>query len=336
MMKKTTNRILAILLIAQLGLIVLAFWPREHKPAATALINDLGADAVREMILADDQGKSLTLKKDESGQWFADDGVSPALPADAKLLEKTLASLTGLQSQRLVTRTRASHVRLQVDDQAFARKVTLRGDSDTVRTLFLGTAPGQQNIHVRAEGSDDVYLARGISAWELTTERDSWLARDYLLVDRDKVQEVRLQNGHNDLTLKKTEKGWLLAAAETEVVPTSTEALDSLLQRATRLTLTTYLGTDKPEMALDAATLTLVTEKETVTVEIGAKNDKDPVHVVKSSASPYYVTVSDYQIAPLLDATVDSLKDPAQTAAEGNKDTAEDARTDAEEKTERP
>ncbi|MFZ5766924.1 MAG: DUF4340 domain-containing protein [Thermodesulfobacteriota bacterium] len=335
-MKKTTNRILAILLIAQFGLIVLAFWPRTHKPATTALISGLGADVVREMIIADDQGKSLTLKKDESGQWFADDGVPPALPADAKLLEKTLASLTGLQSQRLVTRTRASHVRLQVDDQAFARKITLRGDSDTVRTLFLGTAPGQQNIHVRAEGSDDVYLARGISSWELTTERDSWLARDYLLVDRDKVKEVRLQNGHNDLTLKKTERGWLLANEEAEALPTSTEAVDSLLQRATRLTLTTYLGTDKPEKVLNAATLTLVTEKETVTVEIGAKNDKDTVHVVKSSASPYYVTVSDYQITPLLDASADSLKAPAQKAAEENKDTAEEEKTDTKEKTEKP
>ncbi|MFH1215120.1 MAG: DUF4340 domain-containing protein [Pseudomonadota bacterium] len=307
-MRKNTNRILSILLISQLALIAFFYWPAgEKKPAPTELVTGLAAGSVRELTITDDGAKSITLEKDDSGQWQVNGDTPPPLPADGKQMEKILASLTSLQSQRLVTRTKSSHMRLQVGDRVFARKISLRGTNGESRTLFLGTAPGQQSIHVRAEGSDDVYLAKGISAWELNTDKDSWLAKEYLVIDRDKLKELRLKNSHGSFILEKAEKGWQLEGIDVSQRATAPDAVDALLQRATRLTLHEYLGKEKPADSLDGGTLTLVTETGTVTVDIGAQKDKDNFHVVKSSASPFYVTVSDYQIKPLLDMTAENL-----------------------------
>lgn len=317
-MKKNINRILSILLIGQLALIAIFYWPgKEKKTAPTELVTGLNAESVRELTITDDEGKTLALAKDNAGQWQVTSATPLPLPADGKQMERTIASLTSLQSQRLVTRTRASHVRLLVDDRVFSRKITLRGEKDKSSTLFLGTTPGQQTTHVRAQGSDDVYLARGISAWELITEQDSWIAKEYVAIDREKLQEVRLTNGHGSLTLIREQGNWRLAGADEASSAVAEDAVDALLQRATRLTLHEYLGKDKPTDALDAATLTLVAEGQTVTVDIGSgRKDYDNFHVIKSSASPFYVTVSDYQIKPLLDMTKEGLAAPKKPEPE--------------------
>jgi hypothetical protein len=301
-MKKYMNRMLLALLGAQLILILFLYWTgREKGEPVTDLMQGLAGEAVTEFTITDGTGKTLFLRREENGDWQAGDGQAVSYPADPEQISHMLTTLTSLQSRRLVTRTKSSHIRLQVDDKVFAKKVALRGRDGEPKTLFLGSSPGPQNIHVRPAATDDVYLVDGLSAWELDTEPESWWQRNYVLLDGEKLTEVSLNNSHGGFTLRREGDKWRLADADPqqELAPA---AVADFLHRASRISITRYLGREHRGKPLDAAVLTLTAEgRVPLTVTIGAKSGgEDNEHVIKSSASPFFAAADSDQLAPLL------------------------------------
>jgi len=101
------NQVLAAILIAQIALAVLIFWPREASVAAgEPLLAGLEADQVVRLVIRDNQDQELQLAKGGDGWVLADAGDYPVNQgAVPELLEK----IVSLQTGRLVAETRASH-----------------------------------------------------------------------------------------------------------------------------------------------------------------------------------------------------------------------------------
>ena len=300
MIRKKTNLILFILLVCQLLLIAFLYLPSGEKgQPVVELVPGLTADTVIELSITDATGKTLSLKRENDGSWLVDDGSPDLFPADAGLVQHTINNLTSLQSQRLVTRTRSSHIRLQVDDKVFAKKLVLTAKNGKTQTLFLGSSSGPQTIHVRPQSTDEVYLARGISTWNLDTHKESWWQKVYVQVDRNRLQEVTLKNSHGSFTLRKNGEKWQVSGDESPQEP-DPAALDSFLQKLTHIAINSYLGRQYQGKPLDTAVLTLITDSQTVTVNIGpAASGEDTDHVIKSSASPFFAAAGSFQIDPL-------------------------------------
>jgi hypothetical protein len=317
MIRKKTNLILLSLLVCQLLLIALLYLPGGEKgQPVVELVPGLAADTVAELSITDATGKTLSLKRESDGNWLIDDGGSDMFPADAGQIQRIVNTITSLQSQRLVTRTRSSHIRLQVDDKFFAKKVVFKAKDGKTQTLFFGSSPGPQTIHVRSQATDDVFLVKGISTWELDTERELWWQKGYVQVDRNRLQEVGLQNSHGSFTLRKEGEMWHVSGDEPQQEP-APAALDSFLQNVTHITVNSYLGRQYQGKPLETAALTLTTGQETVTVNIGPPNSgEDSEHVIKSSASPFFATAGSYQIAPLLDMKKEDLQQKAEEKEE--------------------
>ncbi|MBI5557406.1 MAG: DUF4340 domain-containing protein [Deltaproteobacteria bacterium] len=306
-MTKKTNLILFMLLVSQLALITLVYWPGKGKnQAATNLLPGMNPENIVEFSITDEAGKTLAMKREDQGEWQVSDGKGTAYPADAERMQGVLATMTSLQSQRLVTRTPSSHIRLQVDDKIFAKKLAVTGKNGETQTLIIGSSPGPQTVHVRPTAANDVYLAKGLTVSELDTETESWWRKDYVLVDREKLKEIKLENSHGSLTLQKEGDKWRLAGDDAQQ-ELAGAPVDTFLQRATHLVVTRYLGKEHQGKPLDAAVLTLTTDQETITVTIGPEEKKDKndgkeadgEHVIKSSASAFFATASAYQIKPL-------------------------------------
>ncbi|MBU0910883.1 MAG: DUF4340 domain-containing protein [Proteobacteria bacterium] len=300
MIRKKTNLILLILLVCQLVLLAFLYLPSGEKgQPMVELFPGLTADTVAQLSITDATGKTLSLKREKDENWFIDDGSSDMFPADAGQIQHIISNLTSLQLQRLVTRTRSSHIPLQVDDKVFAKKIVLTAKDGKTQTLFLGSPSGPQTIHVRPPSTDDVYLARGISTWNLDTHKESWWQKVYVQVDRNSLHEVTLKNSHGSFTLRKDGEKWQVDGDQSQQEP-EPAALDNFLQKLTHIAINSYLGKQYQGKPLDTVILTLATDKERVTVNIGPEESgEDNDHVIKSSASPFFATAGSFQTDPL-------------------------------------
>lgn len=290
------NLMLLALLALQLLAVAWVYWPRAGSPEGTPLLPGVSADQVTRLRIAD-ADRSVELERTGDGWVMAG---TDGYPANTEKITTTLASLIGITTDRLVTTTPASHARLQVAPDAFARQVTLTTPGGD-QVIYLGSSAGAGATHVRLDGNDATYLTSGLDVWQLDTAPSSWVNATYFSLPADEVVSLTLQNANGTLTFVKDENGeWTLQdrAPDEEVLAAN---ISTLVTRATGVNLTVPLGTsDKPEygMADPLATLTLQTQNEQgetaeYTLRLGAKG-ADNTYVFKASSSPHYVRIAGF------------------------------------------
>ncbi len=300
--------LLCLLLAVQIGLVVFMFRPEEKASLGLGpLLRDFKVEQVTGVTITDEQGPSISLVK-VADNWVIGPVTAgrPALPADGEKLATLLTKLSGLQRDRLVTRTPASHSRLKVG-QLFARRLTLAtAQGDT--TILLGSAPNYKNIHVRLEPENEVYLAQNLSTLEAPVERSAWWRADYVKVDPATLTALTLHNPRGSVNLSKDATGaWRLAGQPADRQPAA-EALPPFLADLCTLTILQYHEeTARPTWDKPLATLTLTTAKESITLEVGPKDKAKDEYPVKSSASPLVATAAPFAVKDILGHQVGDL-----------------------------
>lgn len=150
-------------------------------------------------------GQTLILTRDEDS-WLVKDETE-SLPADTIRLESLLTRLANLPLTAPVTVTESSHERFEVAAERFQRKISLIADEQSLLTLYLGTATGVKNAHVRLENETNVY-AVPLSAWEVPVKASQWMntrllalrnvsqveGADFILALEDKLWTVKARN----------------------------------------------------------------------------------------------------------------------------------------------
>ena len=302
------NLLLLTIFAVQLVLVVLAFRP-EPKAASTTkdFFPGLVKDTITGLIISDDKKTAELFTED--GKWYVD--KTEKYPADPEKVTDLLDKLTALQSTRLVTRTASSHVRLKVAEQIFNRKITVLA-KDRQMTIFLGTSPSNKTMHVRADGENEVYLVNDFTPWEVQSASESWWRGKYLGVTPDDIKGVTLTNSQGSFTLDRdADKKWRLAGRQESV---SEEAASGLIGKVAKLNVLKYLGReDKKEYGLEKPLATVVVSLQdgrSQTLRIGPKNKDENNHVVKSDASPFYVSVAAYAVEPIVNAKPENLLAP--------------------------
>jgi hypothetical protein len=305
--------ILAALLVGKIALSVFVFWPRAGTAGGSGpLLPGLQDAEVVGLTVTDAEGQAITLRK-VAGEWVwpeADD-----YPAKADTIDPLLEKVAALTTQRLVTRTDASHGRLQVAADDFLRRIELETADGSRYVLYLGSSPSYGASHVRAEGANETYLASSLSQWDFGVTPVSWVNSTYLSVPQDEVLQVMLTNANGTFTLQKDEGGnWTLVGLEPGKELDTTK-VSTVVSRATTVTMSRPLGTEQlPEYGMDnpLAVVSLVKEDQTITLSVGAQDPEDSTYVVKASTSPYYVRVNEYNAQALVENTrADLLKAPA-------------------------
>ena len=125
--------------------------------------------------------------------------------------------------------------------------------------------------------------------------------RAYVSEQISGLEAVEVSNTHGTFTLVKKENKWRLYDDNEAVLDEA--AVDSFLERVSSINLDTYLGKEDESYGLDkpAATLMLTGKDGPVTIRFAAGNDEDSNYIAKSSASPYYVEVTEYAVEKILD-----------------------------------
>jgi hypothetical protein len=305
---KRHHLILAGILVVQIVLGVVVFWP---NPAASAgqepIFPDLEAGDIVTLTITDADGNTVALR--QAGEdWVLPDADD--YPAEASKIAPLREKIAGLTTGRLVTRTDASHKRLQVHPNDFVRRIDFETADGTTHTLYLGSAPSYGTIHFRVDGQSEVYLANDITTYDTNATVGSWINTTYLSITQDDVTAMTLENGNGTFTFARDGEGtWTkdgLAADET----LNEAQVNAVLRRGAFVTMVEPLGkTEQPGYGMDepSVVVTLETAEKTVTLRVGARDPEDNSYVVISSESPYYARIAEFGAKELVEFTRDDF-----------------------------
>ncbi|MBN2390914.1 MAG: DUF4340 domain-containing protein [Anaerolineae bacterium] len=299
---KRHQQILAGILILQIILGVVTFWPRSGSAGATQpIFPDLNVEDIVTLTITDDQGAHIVLSGSGENWGLAEAGD---YPVKASTITPILEKFTQLDTATLVARTTASHKVLQVADDNFVRRIDIGMKDGTTHTIYLGSSPRYTATNFRVAGQDETYLTAALSSWELSTGATSWVDTTYRTIDATTVTEVTLQNANGTFKLVKTDDDqWTLAnLAEDEIIDPA--ATSDIVSKVTRISLQRPLGLEEDAsygFTEPTAIVTLTTDDGVIyALHVGAKFDGTN-YAVKASESQYYVAVTEYNVRPLIE-----------------------------------
>lgn len=308
------QQILAVVLVVQIILGIIVFWPEPAGiDGGEPFFPGLQATDIVAMTITDNAGEVITMRQ------LAGDWVLPEVgdyPVELDKIIPVLDKIVELDTQRLVTRTDASHERLQVAVDGFMRSVDLETADGTKHALYVGSSPQYGANHVRVGGRDETYLTDDLTAWELSVTATSWVDSTYLNIEQDRLTHVILENINGTFGFTKEDEGaWVLdglAAGE----QLSADRVSNVINKVSSVILMEPLGQQKlAEYGLDdpQAIVTIVTAEQTVTLLVGVQDPDDNSYVVHASTSPYYVSVAEYNAQPLVENMRNDFLEPEAT-----------------------
>jgi hypothetical protein len=279
------------------------------QSAAAPLLGTLQAADVTGLTIQDQGGKRVDLAK-KNGAW-----VLPAGDDYTASPDKVMAfveKLIGLKTDPLVTRTASSHKRLQVAGDAYVRKIDLTLAAGGVTSLYLGSASGGAT-HVRLDGHDEVFLARGLNSFEASTDVAGWIDPTYLSVPQDKVLSATIENAQGKFEFTKDAQNQWMLKGLTPDQKFNPDSVVTLMARLGSISMVKPLGkTAKSEYGLDKPTATVTVimsdtaSTRVTTLKIGTK-DADGNYPVISSDSTYYVSVAGFNVDGYVTAKLDTF-----------------------------
>jgi|GEM_PF-1624481 len=171
-----TNAVLVTALGIQLVLAGGLFWlssgQGEFSQAQTIAGFDLDA---ADSLIIDDGETTLTLARVDDNWLVKGDN---AIPADTEAVIDALESLSELEARFPVATTESSQVQLEVADDNFQRKLTVKQGEDELAQLYMGTSPGFRKAHVRLAGEEAIHAAR-VNVFDFQTDEVDWLDRQH-------------------------------------------------------------------------------------------------------------------------------------------------------------
>jgi hypothetical protein len=314
---KKSIQILTGVLVVQILIIVFVYWPRGGTGAgeSVALLPEFNAASVNSFTIEDGDGNHIRLAK-VGGAWVLTEVDD--FPCKGESIDAFLTKLSTITLGQPVTRTEESHAKLQVAARDFARKVTLETQG-AESVFFLGSSPSYGATHIRLEGQSETYLTSVLQSYEVNANAASWVDTSYFNIAQSDIVSLSLRNGDGSLQLIKDDQGnWgMPTLAEGELLDET--QVDTLISRATSITMMRPLGMEKlPSYGMEEplAVVTIGTNEGTYTLQVGAKDPDENSYVLKSSESPYYVVVSEYAAGTFVTTASENLLLPTPTSTE--------------------
>lgn len=312
------NQILALLLVIQIALVGWFFFrPTGSTAAAGKLLPDLQAANVNGLTVQE-KDKSVKLAKSGDNWVLPDNGD---FPVEAVKVTDLISKLLTIDTGRLVASNASSYNRLKVADDDYVKRIELTTADGKTQTLLIGTAPNARATNVRLGGTEPVYLASQINAFEISTDISGWINTVYVQAPQDQMQSVSISNANGTIAFTKVNTTtWTLADLTGSELFNSNN-FSTIQSRLNSMQMVEPLGREsKPEYGLDkpsaVVTVTLQApgeELQTLTLQVGAKDADAKNYYAKSSASEYYAKIATFTLDQFVTDTRDRYLQPPPT-----------------------
>ena len=312
------NQILIGVLVLQIVLAVVLFWPQQSATVAgQPLFAELETDQVDQVTITDGVGEHVVLSRSGASWVLAEAGNYPVRDG---VVDELLLKIAALKADRPVTQTRASLARLQVSEDEYAFQVVMRLQDRSLLTLYVGSSPSYGTTHVRVANQNQVYLASDLSSADVSTQLSGWIDTTYFSLQEQEIVAVTLANKNGTFEFVRQGTAWTMdGLGEGETVADA--VVDTLVSRATLIRMVRPLGTEPmASYGMHAPNAVLVLRAQTpegtqltYTLQVGAQSGQDGSYVLKSSESPYYVHVAEYTVTDWVDKTRDDFLEQPET-----------------------
>lgn len=189
----------------------------------------------------DKNNKSVVL--DHDGDTWTLEGQQ-GYPADAKKLDGLLDTLKGLKVRRPVVTSSRYHEALKVTDTDYERRIRIWQEpkGKPKIDLLVGTSPNYRISHVRLEGDDRVYEARGLMTSDLQADAGSWIDKQFVNVPFENVTQVTVSNKHGRFELSREGDDWKVTPAPGSGKTLDKSKVDSFVRQLASLWLSEPAG----------------------------------------------------------------------------------------------
>lgn len=300
------HQILIVLLIIQIALVAFVFRPQAAASESGPLLPNFQASDVTAMTITDNEDNSIALAK-QGEEWVLPEGGD--YPAKGEEIAALLDSLAAVETDRLVTQTEDSHRRLEVAEDGFNRRLAITLADGTTRQVFVGTPSGADATHIRVDDQPEVYLASGISPWQIYAQAAEWVDPLYFNIATEEVTTLTLENANGTFNFTRDGESWTMVdLAEGETF--SENNFSTLLSQSSAVRMSAPVGTEEEAafgLSEPLATVTLQTADDTYTLQIGAKDEEDTTYFFKASNSPYYVKIPGFTGDAFIEKTRDDF-----------------------------
>ncbi|MEE2755543.1 MAG: DUF4340 domain-containing protein [Myxococcota bacterium] len=309
---KSVNRNLLVLLLLQVGVAGYTWSSKRVIEVETRTLLDFSPEDVIEITISrmpgelkTDDGASVTMRRGDMG-W-----VLPAaenFPLDSGKVNDMLGRLTLAKIRRPVATKPENHNALQVGVQSYDKQIRLKTKAGQNTVIYAGNAKGQ-SMHARYDGQDEVYLARGVQAWNLSHQIDDYADTDYVRLEG--ATEMRILNQHGAIDAQQNEDGtWSVAQLPPDVV-IDLARVRSLVRAAQTIKLNLPAGRElKPEYGLGQnarATVFLKGPSGSVSYAVGAETDR--YVYLKAEGKDFVALIHKFNASAVLKTKADDLID---------------------------
>ena len=314
--RSTTNIVLMLLFIAQLGL--LSFWQLRGSvapPSAEALV-DIALDEVQSLEVVDAAGSSLNIERLD-GAWVL--ANSDGFPVQASAIDPLLAKLLAIRNDSLVAQKASSHARLKVAENDFEKYIELQGAGKNI-ALYFGTSPRASSIHVRRGDQNAVYIGRDIQSFDLRTTLSAYIDSNYINIAPNNLLALDIERDGQSYSFSPLNDNgnWRLDADEAIAVAGlapedfDPDKIDEFVRSAQRISLTTPMGTsEEASYGLDEpvaiARYSIASEGASEVVELLIGAELDGQRVIKASNQPHYVRASGLSVGDIVGLSLESF-----------------------------
>jgi hypothetical protein len=317
-----TQRRLVGLLALQLVLLAIVHWPfaRARSSGGEKLLAALASVTPGRIEIVGGEGSSVTLER-RAGAWVL--GAPAGYPLVAGKAEKLIQDLEHLTAGRPVASARGSHAALKVAGDQFERRLRIWASASKAPAaeLFVGSSAGSGGSHVRVGGSDRVFEASGLSAYDIPAEAGSWIERDLVSVRAEDVSGLEVANRKGSFALANQGGGWRvrMPAARAGAMLDSSKVIE-LVRSLCGLSIDQPIGrVDERAQGLSdpEATVRLATKAAgpgssgaapaEVTIRIGAPVPGKDSRYVTCSRNDFAVTVPKYSFDRALSVELKEL-----------------------------
>jgi hypothetical protein len=297
-------------LALQVILAVVLNLPQRTQPSSGPLLEGYDPAKIIEILIENESGDQLHLQKAE-GQWAIPEKGN--FPVKFETVTDMLDGVKSIQTNRMVTKTAASHSQLKVADDEFVSKIILKEGGGKTYRLFLGSSGGAGATHVRLSGQNQVYLTADLSSWEVSPALSSWIETNYVTLVQDQIHSITVQNSFGIFIFTKGEDGEWIYENLVEGEEFDIESFKTTVNRLISLRMVEPLGTvANPVWGLDEPGAVAIFELQDdtgsssqFTLSIGAILGGN--FAAKASSSPYYVKIAPVYANSLLDMEHESL-----------------------------
>lgn len=262
----TINKLLLGALAIQSALAVATHWPDPGPAEPIDLVgintSDLKIIRITGRKAVDETPEAtLELLRGDTGWLLHNMNDYPIPDAQIAPLLETIGKFKGTVP---IATQASSYASLEVDDNAFTRKLELEAKDGTKRVLFIGAGEAK-SAPVRVLGEDEVWSIRGVTPWNIADTTNRYFEREILKVDAETVDEavITRPGGVPPIAFRRGEgRLWTIDDPSTpsEGMPVDQNKVTTFVNALLTLRIADPVS-DKPtpEMGLDGPDITMVT-----------------------------------------------------------------------------